>query len=144
LKIKGSPIHILLVDDDSSDRELCIEGLNRTDIPYTIAEASNGEEVFVYLDQGLSIPDVIILDLNMPIKDGRETLMELKSKKEYRHIPVVIMSTSKAPSDVSNAYDTGANMYLVKPHAFKDLIEMLTCLLVIFTKYMPFATRSIN
>lgn len=134
-------MHILLVDDDATDRELCVEGLNRTGISYTISEASNGEEAFIYLSQSSIMPDVIILDLNMPIKDGRETLKELKALKQYRHIPVIIMSTSKAHSDVTNAYDASANMYVVKPHDFNDLIEMLKCLLTIFTKYMPLTTR---
>lgn len=131
-----------MVDDDDTDRELCIEGLNRVGIPYTITQASNGEEVFLFLNKKTSSkPDFIILDLNMPIKDGRETLRELKAHNDYKYIPVIIMSTSKAPSDVKNAYDTAANMYLVKPHDFKDLVEMLTCLLTIFTKHMPLTTR---
>ena len=72
----------------------------------------------------------------MPVKDGRETLKELKQHEVYKSIPVCIMSTSSAHFDVQSAYETGANLFLVKPHDFKDLIEMSTSLLTLFSKFV--------
>lgn len=133
--IKQSHVFILLADDDATDRELFVEALNHTGIKYSIKEVSNGEEVFEYLNKSEVIPDVIILDLNMPVKDGRVTLKELKEK--YKTIPVFIMSTSNAHFDVTLAYKTGANLFLVKPHDFKELIDLATCIVKLIDRYMP-------
>ena len=129
-------IHILLADDDETDRELFIEGMNETGVEYTIQEAANGEEVFTCLDQSDQMPDFIILDLNMPVKDGRQTLRELKASEKFGHIPVFIMSTSSAHFDVLSAYRAGANLFLVKPHDFREIVALFTHLFALFSKYM--------
>lgn len=130
-------MRILLVDDDATDRELFIDAINLSGKNYKVTEASNGEEALTYLNADLERPDLIILDLNMPVKDGRETLKEIKTHPVFKLIPVCIMSTSCAQFDVVNAYDNGANIFLVKPLEFKRLIEMLTSLLTLFQKYTP-------
>lgn len=129
-------MHILLADDDAVDRELLFEAMNHTGINYKAKEVSNGVEVFELLNENGYVPDVIILDLNMPVKDGRQTLLELKSDIKYKHIPVFILSTSSAPFDVTTAYNSGANLFLVKPHGFNEMIEMLTNILTLLHKYI--------
>ena len=129
-------IAILLADDDPVDRELFIEGMNETGARFQVTEVENGEELLQYLSSASSLPDFIILDLNMPVKDGRETLKELKGSDTYRRIPVFVLSTSNARFDVDLAYSTGANLFLVKPHGYKEIVDMLQNLFSLFSKYV--------
>jgi CheY-like chemotaxis protein len=129
-------LSILLADDDPVDRELFIEGMNETGQRFSVDEVENGEELLSRLASVERLPDLIILDLNMPVKDGRETLKELKSSNAYRHIPVFILSTSNARFDVELACNTGANLFLVKPHGYKEIVEMLSNLFTLFSKYV--------
>lgn len=131
-------MEILLVDDDSLDRELFVDAINSAGKSHKITEAENGEKALQHLHSSSSLPHLIILDLNMPVKDGRATLKELKSHSRFKSIPVCIMSTSSAPFDISNAYENGANLFLVKPLDFKLLIEMLSSLLTLFDKFVTF------
>jgi len=133
---KQDQFQVLLVDDDATDRELFIDALQHSGNRLSIAEASNGEEAFVYLAGLSSLPDLIILDLNMPVKDGRQTLKELKENALFRKIPVCIMSTSNAHFDVENAYSIGANLFLVKPLDFREFTEMTSSLLNLFTRFV--------
>jgi CheY-like chemotaxis protein len=133
--VEKDPLHILLVDDDATDRELFADALESTGKKCTISEASNGEEALRFLASSRP-PDLILLDLNMPVKDGRATLKELKQHEAYRSIPVFILSTSSASFDVVNAYENGANLFLVKPLDYKGLVEMLSSLLTLFSKYV--------
>lgn len=135
-------LHVLLVDDDVTDRELFIDAIRLAGKKYNVSEASNGDEAIRFLNDTNRLPDLIILDLNMPIKDGRTTLKEIKTHEVYRSIPVCIMSTSSANFDVTNAYDNGANLFLVKPLDFKELIEMLGSLLTLFSKYVTLANKA--
>lgn len=133
---QSKELTILLADDDPVDRELFIEGMNDTGARFQVEEVENGEELLQRLSNGKPLPDLIILDLNMPVKDGRETLKELKTSEAYRHIPVFILSTSNARFDVELACQTGANLFLVKPHGYKEIVEMLTSLFTLFGKYV--------
>jgi CheY-like chemotaxis protein len=130
-------LHILLVDDDAMDRELFREALNSAGLQCRLSEASNGEEGLQVL-RGQSLPDLVILDLNMPVKDGRQTLAEIKSDPALRSLPVCIMSTSSAHFDVSKAYESGANLFLVKPLDFRQLVEMVRTLVTLFGKFVSF------
>lgn len=134
-------MELLLVDDDTIDRELFTEALSLVSKAHTVKEAPNGEVALEYLRAADRLPDLIILDLNMPIKDGRETLIELKSFPRLRQIPVCIMSTSSSPFDVESAYNTGATLFLVKPLDFKKLIEMLTSLITLFGNYVTLPNK---
>lgn len=129
-------MEILLVDDDALDRELFIDAINLVGRNYKVIEAENGEKALDYLKTSVNLPNLVILDLNMPVKDGRETLREIKTDKSLKIIPVCIMSTSSAAFDISEAYENGANLFLVKPLDFKLLIEMLSSLLTLFNKYV--------
>jgi CheY-like chemotaxis protein len=135
-KQPGKELTILLADDDPVDRELFIMGMNDTGVKLTVHEAENGEEVLTYLSTANAYPDLIILDLNMPVKDGRQTLRELKSSEAYRAIPVFILSTSSARFDVELACQAGANLFLVKPHGYKEIVEMLSSLFTLFGKFV--------
>lgn len=128
-------LSIVLADDDPVDRELFIEGMNETGIKFQVHEVENGEELLTYLSSASALPDLIILDLNMPVKDGRETLKDLKTSETYRHIPVFILSTSSARFDVELACSNGANLFLVKPHGYREIVEMLRSLFTLFGKY---------
>jgi CheY-like chemotaxis protein len=129
-------LNILLVDDDATDRELFIDAIGLVGKNYNVLEASDGDDALQFLATADELPHLIILDLNMPGKDGRTTLKELKKDAAFKSIPVCIMSTSSAQFDVANAYESGANLFLVKPFDFKELIEMLSSLLSLFSKYV--------
>lgn len=133
---------ILLVDDDATDRELFLDAINLSGKSYSVSEAAHGEEAIRFLNTSERLPDLVILDLNMPVMDGRATLKEIKQHEIFKSIPVCIMSTSSAHFDVLTAYESGANLFLVKPHDFKELIEMLTSLLTLFHKYVTLANFS--
>ncbi|HEY5749507.1 MAG TPA: response regulator [Chryseolinea sp.] len=136
--MKDKTIQILLVDDDSIDRELFAEAIRDTQLKVRLEEVSNGEECLRFLQQGPYRPDIIFLDLNMPVKDGRETLRDIKSDKDFHSIPVVILSTSNAHFDVKQSYQSGANLFLSKPDDFNSLVEMLGYLLTLGSKYVFF------
>jgi CheY-like chemotaxis protein len=137
-------LHILLVDDDATDRELFIDAMNIKETRYNISEASNGQEAIDYLKATDRLPDLIILDLNMPVKDGRETLKEIRADNGFRSVPVCILSTSSAHFDVLKAYEAGANLFMVKPLDFKQLIDMTSSLLMFFNKYVMLPTRPLK
>ncbi len=135
---------LLLVDDDLIDRELFVDAIKLSGKSYKITEAENGEAALEYLKSVSTLPNLIILDLNMPVKDGRATLNEIKSSDKYKSIPVCVMSTSSSPFDVASAYENGANLFLVKPLDFKELIEMLSSLLTLFNKYVTLPSKKGN
>ena len=133
-----------MVDDDAIDRELFIDAINSVDNNYVIHEAANGEKALEFLNQCTTLPQMIILDLNMPVKDGRDTLKDLKKSPLFKSIPVCIMSTSSAHFDVQYAYNEGASMFLVKPLDYKELVAMVSSLLTLFDKYVTFARSGSN
>lgn len=134
-------LNILLVDDDAVDRELFIDALNTKEKKYSITEASNGQEAIDYLKASDRLPDLVVLDLNMPVKDGRETLKDIRADKNLKSVPVCIFTTSSAHFDVLNAYEAGANLFLVKPLDFKQLIDMISNLLMLFERFVTLPTR---
>ncbi|RYY91824.1 MAG: response regulator [Chitinophagaceae bacterium] len=133
-------IRVVLVDDDATDRELFGEALQGSAHACELREAPHGEAALRLLEASPVLPDLIVLDLNMPIMDGRETLRALRAAPEWKHIPVCILSTSSAHFDVRNAYDDGANLFLVKPLDFRSLQELAGCLLALFGKYSATAS----
>jgi CheY-like chemotaxis protein len=91
-----------------------------------------------YKDADLPYPKVIMLDLNMPKKDGRECLKEIKANPKLNRIPIVIYSTSNNPDDISNSYELGASSYITKPYSYKELVEIID----IFRKYWFVAVKT--
>ena len=116
----GKPIEILLVEDNEGDVRLAVEALKDAKIYNHINFVQDGVEAMAYVrKQGKYAralrPDLILLDLNMPKKDGREVLAEIKADPDLRSIPVVILTISQAEQDILKAYDLHANCYITKP-----------------------------
>ena len=131
-----TPITILMADDDPDDRLLTADALKEARLINDIRFVENGEELLEYLRRqgkwappaSAPRPGLILLDLNMPRKDGRTVLKELKEDPELRAIPVVILTTSKDDEDVFKSYDLGVNSYIVKPVTFEALVDILQTL----------------
>ncbi len=130
------PITILMADDDADDRRLTQEAFEEGRLINDMRFVEHGEELIDYLrKQGKYAPPaeaprpgLILLDLNMPRKDGRTVLKELKGDPELRQIPVVVLTTSKADEDIYKSYDLGVNSYIVKPVTFEALVDILQTL----------------
>jgi CheY-like chemotaxis protein len=133
---RKKPITILMADDDPDDRRLTQEALLEGNVANDFRCVENGEELFDYLRlQGKYAPPMeaprpglILLDLNMPRKDGRAVLKEIKKDPELRRIPIVVLTTSKAEEDVLQSYDLGVSSYIVKPVTFEGLVEIFQTL----------------
>lgn len=125
-------VDILVAEDDPDDRLFIRRALRENKIQNEVREVENGVELLDYLrGQGTfkslgagRRPGLILLDLNMPRKSGREALRELKSDPELRTIPVVVLTTSDAESDVTYSYSQGANAFITKPATLADLLEL--------------------
>lgn len=131
----GKPITILMADDDEDDRRLTREALLEGRLANDLRFVENGEELMEYLRRqgkfaGTEVPrpGLILLDLNMPRKDGRTVLKEIKGDPELRQIPVVVLTTSQADEDIYRSYDLGVNSYIVKPVTFDALVDILQTL----------------
>jgi two-component system response regulator len=130
------PITILMADDDPDDRELTREAFVESRLANDLRFVNDGEELLDYLyrrgkytDPATSPwPGVILLDLNMPKKDGREALQEIRSEPRFRGIRVVVMTTSKAEEDVVRSYDLSAASYITKPVTFERMVEVVKAL----------------
>jgi len=123
-------INILIVDDSADDVEFTLAALQGTKLANAVNVVSDGVEAMEYLrNQGkyanAQKPSLILLDLNMPRKDGREVLSEMKADKELRHIPVVILTTSQAEEDIVRSYDLHANCYISKPVDLQALAKIV-------------------
>ncbi len=122
-----------MADDDADDRMLTRDALEESHLANDLRFVADGEELMDYLlhrkqfadPASAPRPGVILLDLNMPRKDGREALAEIKAEPSLRRIPVVILTTSKAEEDVYRSYDLGANSYITKPVTFDSLVEVM-------------------
>lgn len=120
--------NVLVVDDDSDDQLLIKMAFEQVSTQYRLQFASNGVEGLSCIENSRSLPDLILLDLNMPVLDGFEMLHRLKQSTLYRYIPIIILTTSDAQEDIKKAYDLGANSFLTKPsdhQALKDLAKNL-------------------
>jgi chemotaxis family two-component system response regulator Rcp1 len=116
----GSPIEILLVEDNPGDVRLTLEGFREAKVCNRIHTACDGVEAMAFLNHegaysSSPSPDLILLDLNLPKKDGREVLAAIKADENIKHIPVVVLTTSKAEKDIVQSYDLQANCYVTKP-----------------------------
>ena len=126
----NAPIEILLVEDNPGDVRLTQEALKEGKIINNLHMAKDGVEAISFLRQegefaDATRPDLILLDLNLPKKDGREVLMEIKKDEELRRIPVVVLTTSRAEEDIIRTYDCYANCYITKPVDFEQFINVV-------------------
>lgn len=129
----GQPIIILMADDDADDRILAKEALEESRVLNDLHFVEDGEQLMEFLKRRGEFadaprPGLILLDLNMPKKDGREALKEIKEDPELRRIPVVVMTTSKAEEDIFRSYDLGASSFITKPVTFERLVELMRTL----------------
>jgi CheY-like chemotaxis protein len=124
------PIEILLIEDSPSDAALTVEALQAGKIINNLNRVVDGVEAMAYLRQqgrfaNSQRPDLIMLDLNLPKKDGREVLRELKNDPSLKLIPIIVLTTSKADKDVLQAYELNANCYITKPVDFQQFIDVI-------------------
>jgi CheY-like chemotaxis protein len=124
------PIDILLVEDNEADVRLTLEVLRDSKMRNNLIVANNGEEAMACLRQQGKFkdtprPDLILLDLNLPVKDGREVLAQIKADRELKRIPVVILTTSKAEEDILKTYDLHANCYITKPVDLEQFVTVV-------------------
>jgi two-component system, chemotaxis family, response regulator Rcp1 len=124
------PIEILLVEDSPSDMKLTLAVLEKAKVANRVSHVEDGVEAMEYLRRqgkyaNVLRPDLILLDLNLPRKDGREVLAELKADPDLVSIPVVVLTTSKAEQDVLRSYELHANCYITKPVDFTSFLEVV-------------------
>jgi CheY-like chemotaxis protein len=139
-------IEILLVEDNEGDIGLIEEVLEETRIKNILHVATNGEEAIQFLYgegkfSGFTHPDIILLDLNLPKKDGREVLREIKEDSNLKKIPVVILTTSGAEKDILRAYELHANAYVTKPLDFDQFINVVESIVSFWLEIVKLPTR---
>ena len=122
---------VLLVDDNPADTDLTTEVLARNGCPSHINTVTDGVQAIAFLRREgkyarATVPDIVILDLNLPGKDGRAVLAEVKADPVLRKIPIAIFSTSEAQQDIVRSYELGANCYVSKPGNLRDFISAVT------------------
>ncbi len=132
----GEPITILMADDDPEDRMLAQDALEEARLANDLRFVEDGEELMDYLKRrgeyadpkNSPRPGMVLLDLNMPRKDGREALQEIKSDPDLKTLPVIILTTSEADEDILRSYDLGASSYITKPVTFEGLVKIMMAL----------------
>lgn len=146
MKPTGQPIVILMADDDADDRLLCQQAMEESHVLNDLYFVEDGEQLLDYLNRrgkyaapaDAPRPSLILLDLNMPRKDGREALREIKTNPDLRRIPIVVMTTSQAEEDIFRSYDLGANSFVTKPVTFDRLVELMKALDHFWVEFVEF------
>ena len=126
-------IEILLVEDSPEDIDLTLEAFSEAKLQNNISVVYDGVEAMDFLHKrgkyaASPTPELILLDLNMPRKDGRQVLAEMKAEKGLMHIPVIVLTTSKSDEDVMSSYEHYANCYITKPVDFNEFLEVVRAL----------------
>lgn len=129
-KLNLSSINILLVEDNPGDIRLTKEVLKEGKIRNNLSVVTDGEEALLFLKKNgqyinVVTPDIILLDLNLPKKDGREVLSQIKDDDLLKTIPVIVLTTSDAEQDIKNVYENHANCYITKPVDFNQFISVI-------------------
>ncbi|MBW4670247.1 MAG: response regulator [Cyanomargarita calcarea GSE-NOS-MK-12-04C] len=133
MKGRQTTVTILMADDDEDDCMLASEALAESRLANELHIVRDGEELMDYLyhrgkyteGKNSPRPGLILLDLNMPKKDGREALKEIKADTNLKQIPVIVLTTSRAEEDICRTYDLGANSFIIKPVTFASLVEVM-------------------
>jgi CheY-like chemotaxis protein len=141
------PIEVLLVEDDPGDVVLITEAFEHNKVNNRLNVVADGVEALQYLRREAPFedsrePDLILLDLNLPRKDGREVLAEVKADPDLRRIPVVVLTTSKAEEDILRSYDLHANAYVTKPVDFDRFIEVVRQIDEFFVSVVKLPSRT--
>jgi CheY-like chemotaxis protein len=121
---------IVIVDDDADDREIIRDAFGSSAGEAEFVFVENGDKLMEYLEAHGSnnLPSLILLDLNMPGKDGRDTLRDIKTNKQYLQVPTIVFTTSSSHRDRVMAYDLGANCFITKPDTFNKLVDLAGCI----------------
>ena len=142
----GSPIEILLVEDNPGDIRLTQEVLKEGKVQNQLSIVENGVQALSFLKKedgykDAPTPDLILLDLNMPKKDGREVLLDIKKDKDLKKIPVVVLTTSQAEEDILKVYDLNANCYISKPVDLGQFIDVVKSIEEFWLSIVKLPTR---
>ena len=135
-KNESNVVRMVIAEDDEDDRVLLQAALKESKFAHPVEFVENGEELLEYLRQqgrythleGKPHPGLVLLDLNMPRKDGRETLREIRNDERLKHIPIVVLTTSQEDNDIIHSYGLGANSYITKPTSLEALIDIVNTL----------------
>ena len=127
---QGRPIEILLVEDNPGDVRLTIEALREAKVCNRIHTVYDGMQALAFLNRegnyiNVPFPDLILLDLNLPKKDGREVLTSIKAEEKFKRIPVVVLTTSKSEGDIVRSYELQASCYVTKPVDLDQFLEVV-------------------
>ncbi len=149
MSMNGRPISILVADDDADDRLLIKEAFEENRIRNELDFVEDGEQLMAFLRregeyahlEGQPYPGLILLDLNMPKKDGREALAEMKAEAELCRIPVVVLTTSKAEEDILRTYGLGVSSFITKPVTFDDLVILTKVLATYWIEIVELPSR---
>jgi CheY-like chemotaxis protein len=128
-----NPMIVLMADDDADDRLMAQEAFEEAHLVNPLYFVEDGEQLLDYLyhrgqytaPEAAPMPGLILLDLNMPKKDGRQALQEIKADATLRHIPIVVLTTSKAEEDILRTYDLGVSSFITKPVSFEGLVDIV-------------------
>ena len=134
--MKRKPLPILMAEDDEDDRLLAQDAFVESKLSNPVFFVHDGEELLDYLynrgryasKEKFPLPGLILLDLNMPRKDGREALKEIKSDAKLRQIPIIVLTTSKEEEDIVRSYSLGVSSFITKPVTFEQLVEVIQCI----------------
>jgi len=127
---EGKPVEILLIEDNPGDARLALEAIREAKVHNNLSWVADGVEALAYLRRegkhtSALRPDLILLDLNLPKKDGREVLAEIKVDEKLKRIPVVVLTTSQAEEDILRVYNLNANCYITKPVDLEQFIKVV-------------------
>ena len=136
MTMKGESVRILIADDDEDDRMLIADAFEEARLNNPVDFVEDGEELMEYLNRTGryehltedDLPGIILLDLNMPKKDGRTALQEIRADKKLHNIPIVVLTTSKSEEDILKTYNLGVNSFITKPVTFDRLVEVVKVL----------------
>jgi CheY-like chemotaxis protein len=139
--------YILMVDDSEADMAMVDEALSRCGIPASLHTVENAVLAFGYLTRNGAFaeaptPDLVLLDLSMPVLDGRKVLKIIKTEPAWKHIPVFVMTTSKNPKDAEDCYDLGADLFVIKPGTFEQWMRIVRAIGGYLSHRKPVGTTS--
>lgn len=134
--MKNKQISFLIAEDDSDDREMMVDAFKENALSNDLYFVEDGEELINYLhrkgkysdEECYPMPGVVLMDLNMPKKDGREALKEIRLNQYLRRIPVIVLTTSKAHEDITETYDWGVGGFITKPSSFSGWVKVISVL----------------
>ncbi|MDB5228948.1 MAG: response regulator receiver protein [Bacteroidota bacterium] len=122
----NEPIKIIMADDDHDDQEMFQEAVDEAKVPVDLTMVDNGQQLMDNLhDPEEANPDIIFLDINMPVKNGKQCLEEIKKDDDLKDIPTVMYTTSTHPTDIEETFESGANLYVPKPNSFQGLVLII-------------------